>query len=59
MKPNWSLKQCILDRVNKESLYEWAITPTKIEIPKYEKPKKSKSVHWLIFVKTCIYQFKP
>ena len=36
MKPNWSLKQFIQNRVNQESLYEWALDTTSSPKPRLD-----------------------
>ena len=39
---NWTIETEIKKRVNKEALYNWAISKTDTRLPKYEKPQKLK-----------------
>lgn len=59
MKP-WSLKQAIQSRVDLEDLQRWGKAKIDTKLPAYVKIKPKKGiVQWVIFFRTCVYQFRP
>lgn len=59
-KRNWSVMKCIQDRVDRESLAEWAKSSERPFTPRLEPyTKPQRHIGWLIFFKSFVYQFKP
>ena len=60
IKNNWSVKNEILKRVQKESNVSWATNVVPPAFPEYypQKPKKGLA-GWYNFFKSSIYQLKP
>ena len=60
MKPTWSVKNEISKRAKRESDYNWAISNTSPELPKYENPPKIKLTAGVFnFIKSNVLEFRP
>ena len=64
MKPNWSVKNEILKRAQRESEHNWAISNSNsnpnLELPKYEKVKVvENSPGWYNLIMNTLRELKP
>ncbi len=57
---NWSIKQAIIDRVQRESLTEWGQDTTLPPKPRYEvRTGPKRHVNWQVFFLTAVRSFRP